>query len=315
MVILAVKNIAKGLIQLHKMNKLIKKAFTLIELLVVIAIIGILSGLIVVSLGGMTTKASIAKAQVFSNSIKNSLMLNLVSEWKLDGNAVDSWGTCSNGTIYGSPVTETDCVYGSCYSFDRTDDYIQINSNPLASVIVKDFAVTAWFKRKGLSGGTSASDWHGIVRGISGDGWYPRVLVNSGGSLIYLQYESSSGVHYEVSSTGSLNFDLNKWHFLTVTKGPFGVKMYFDGKLVLENSSLNHDLMTASGGSLLIGCGASPLIHYMTNGSIDDVRIFKEAINLSQIKEYYYLGLNSLLGNKNITKEEYLSRINEYAIK
>jgi prepilin-type N-terminal cleavage/methylation domain-containing protein len=54
------------------MNELIKKAFTLIELLVVIAIIGILSGLIVVSMGGVTQKANIAKAQVFSNSLKNA---------------------------------------------------------------------------------------------------------------------------------------------------------------------------------------------------------------------------------------------------
>ena len=52
------------------MNKFIKQAFTLIELLVVIAIIGILSGLIVVSMSGVTQKATIAKAQVFSNSLR-----------------------------------------------------------------------------------------------------------------------------------------------------------------------------------------------------------------------------------------------------
>jgi prepilin-type N-terminal cleavage/methylation domain-containing protein len=84
------------------MHKLLKQAFTLIELLVVIAIIGILSGLIVVSMSGVTQKATIAKAQVFSNSLRNSLMLNLISEWKLDGNANDSWSGGNNGTWYGS---------------------------------------------------------------------------------------------------------------------------------------------------------------------------------------------------------------------
>jgi prepilin-type N-terminal cleavage/methylation domain-containing protein len=63
------------------MNKLLRQAFTLIELLVVIAIIGILSGLIVVSMSGVTQKANIAKAQVFSNSLRNSLMLIIVGEW------------------------------------------------------------------------------------------------------------------------------------------------------------------------------------------------------------------------------------------
>ena len=55
------------------MNRFIKKAFTLIELLVVIAIIGILSGLIVVTMSGVTQKARIAKAQAFSNSLRNAL--------------------------------------------------------------------------------------------------------------------------------------------------------------------------------------------------------------------------------------------------
>jgi prepilin-type N-terminal cleavage/methylation domain-containing protein len=83
------------------MNKLFFKAFTLIELLVVIAIIGILSGLIVVTMSGVTAKATIAKGQVFSNSLRNALMLNLAAEYRLDGNANDSWGS-NNGTWYGS---------------------------------------------------------------------------------------------------------------------------------------------------------------------------------------------------------------------
>jgi len=86
------------------MNKLLKQAFTLIELLVVIAIIGILSGLIVVSMGNMNQKATIAKAQVFSNSLRNSLMANIVSEWKMDegsGATVnDTWGGLNNSTLY-----------------------------------------------------------------------------------------------------------------------------------------------------------------------------------------------------------------------
>ena len=66
------------------MSKLIKQAFTLIELLVVIAIIGILSGLIVVAMGGVTQKATIAKSQIFSNSLRNSLMLDILAQYTFD---------------------------------------------------------------------------------------------------------------------------------------------------------------------------------------------------------------------------------------
>jgi len=88
------------------MNKLIKRSFALIELLVVIATIGILSGLIVVSMSGVTNKATIAKGQIFSNSLRNSLMANLVSEWKFDqvnnpstDQTPDSWSGGNNGTL------------------------------------------------------------------------------------------------------------------------------------------------------------------------------------------------------------------------
>ena len=144
------------------MNKIIKQAFTLIELLVVIAIIGILSGLIVVAMGGMTQKASIAKSQIFSNSLKNSLMLNLVSEWKFDESTTaingttiqDSWSSGYNGTLssIGDPAVNkvsTDCVSGKCLSFDGVDDYVDLgaySSLPNLQFGKGSFTIGAWAK-------------------------------------------------------------------------------------------------------------------------------------------------------------------------
>ncbi|MFA5431278.1 MAG: type II secretion system protein [Candidatus Paceibacterota bacterium] len=116
------------------MNKLLKTAFTLIELLVVIAIIGILSGLIVVSMSGVTEKANIAKSQVFSNSLRNSLMINTVSQYnfndisdaKIGTNPVaadikDSWGSNNGTSVGGNPIIRggSDCVTGKCMEFNR----------------------------------------------------------------------------------------------------------------------------------------------------------------------------------------------------
>jgi len=68
------------------------KSFTLIELLVVIVIIGILAGVIMISTSSSIDKANIAKLKVFEESVANNLAANMVSRWKLDGNANDSWG-------------------------------------------------------------------------------------------------------------------------------------------------------------------------------------------------------------------------------
>ena len=131
------------------MNKFIKQAFTLIELLVVIAIIGILSGLIVVSMSGVTQKANLTKAQVFNNSLRNALMANIIGEWKMDegsGTSVnDTWGGLSNGTLYNFAdttagygdthtsgwVSSSNCVSGTCLKFDGSNDYVASSGSSL----------------------------------------------------------------------------------------------------------------------------------------------------------------------------------------
>ena len=110
------------------------KSFTLIELLVVIVIIGILAGVIIVSTSSSIEKANFAKAQAFSNTVQQELLLNLVSEWTFDeGSAQDSWGN-NDGTVYGAihqNKASRNCVYGGCYSFDGTDDYISSTNGKL----------------------------------------------------------------------------------------------------------------------------------------------------------------------------------------
>ena len=58
------------------MNK--NKGFTLIELLVVIAIIGILAGIIIVSMDGTTTKANDARIKADLDSIRTQMELSKI---------------------------------------------------------------------------------------------------------------------------------------------------------------------------------------------------------------------------------------------
>ena len=78
-----------------KLNNYNQKAFTLIELLVVIAIIGILSGLIVISVNGAVTSANDAKRKSNISAISRALL---------------TYGTL-NGNKY--PVQTTQCDLGS----------------------------------------------------------------------------------------------------------------------------------------------------------------------------------------------------------
>jgi len=284
------------------MNKLLRQAFTLIELLVVIAIIGILSGLIVVSMGGVTQKATIAKAQVFSSSLRNSLMLNLIAEYKLDGNANDTWGGHTAGTISGA-VTQASCVQENCYSFDGTDDFIELVDSPDLRMTTGG-TISAWIYPKTIGGsgagrildkGTSTSAANGYM-----------IFINSTISLaLYINGGSTT-----LSSSNALT--LNQWQLITVSFDSSGRKMYINGVDKISSGGALVALPPDVAGVVNVGNRASATDRAF-NGYIDEIRIYNVVMPISQIKEQYYIGLNKLLSNKGITQEEYISRLNDYA--
>jgi prepilin-type N-terminal cleavage/methylation domain-containing protein len=310
------------------MNKLIKKAFTLIELLVVIAIIGILSGLIVVSMGGMTQKASIAKAQVFSSSLRNSLMMNIVGEWKFDelttavqsSTIQDTWSSSNNAILSTNSdgldkiKTGTNCISGNCLSFDGTDDYAYVSgsNNPTSNLAITGaITLSAWVKFN-----NSGTDGTIISRGagLAGSDNYGYALTRYSGSN-KIDFDTYSMTARDALVSSSIITDSN-WHLIIATwdrtMGTNGKKIYIDG--ILDNQKTSSiSAMGQPNYQFRIGIGGTNL--YPLNGSIDDVRVYSATVPTSQIKEKYYANLNNLLKNGVINKEEYLSRINELAIK
>jgi prepilin-type N-terminal cleavage/methylation domain-containing protein len=294
------------------MNKLIKKAFTLIELLVVIAIIGILSGIIVVSMSGVTEKANIAKAQVFSNSLKNSLMLSLISEWKLDqilGSSapyitLDSWsggntatlidtsGACSfSGTLKCPQLITSNCPYGSCLLFDGIDDCIDTNYKILAG----PRSYFLWIKFSSI---TNLKNGFSLT-GTQEVGAYTYIGCSNGGQ----------GYWYAGNNGGNFNymFTTNKWYYIGFTMNLGTIDFYVNG-LQVDNKTYSSD--TTATKNFRIGCVEN---NHNINGLIDEVRLYNAAISTSQIKEQYYIGLNKLLINKSISNEEYQNKIAKLA--
>jgi prepilin-type N-terminal cleavage/methylation domain-containing protein len=304
------------------MNQLIKKAFTLIELLVVIAIIGILSGLIIVTMNGATQKATVAKSQVFSNSLRSSLMANLISEWKFDelttavqGSSIqDTWSGGNTGTLSTNSdgldkiKTGSNCVSGNCLSFDGTDDYVYVSGSDSTSsnlAITGAITLSAWVKFNN----TSTSQFiigRGLAFASNGNYGYALTRLNSTSKIRFETYSTTAGDWLASTST----FNDNNWHYVVGTWdgtiNAAGKKIYIDGTLDSQGTSL---ISVIGQPSYEFRVGKDGAGNYKFNGLIDDVRIYNTAIPTSQIKEQYYAGLNKLLINGSITKEEYALRI------
>jgi len=282
------------------------KSFTLIELLVVIVIIGILAGVIIVSVSSSINMANFAKAQAFSSNTHNKLWKDLVSEWTFDLPAVsgitEDTGGNNDGTVSGAtyiPRSSGGCVYGGCYEFDGTDNYINLG-NSFSNNLVTLFA------------------WANISSDVIGDSSEREVLCSYEGGGYGLMYSGNKYV-FQIYADGvgytrvtANNPSTAGWNHVVGTYDGISLKLYIDG--VLQND-INYGVYTIKH-AINMWIGANPPVSTSNNwkGLIDEVRIYNAALSSSQIKQEYVAGLDSLLSKSLISKEEYSERLNNLAL-
>jgi prepilin-type N-terminal cleavage/methylation domain-containing protein len=251
------------------------RGFTLIELLVVIAIIGVLSGVALFSANSAREKARIAAGKAFDAHLNRTLLA--VGEWRFDEGsgtiASDSAGN-HHGTISGASWTTG--VYGGALSFDGTDGVLATGSVMVPNGAAQ-FTVTAWAKKNPGGGG--------------------MVVQKNGPVFLYMgsRLGNSTYVVHTVNgwagAVGATTLQDNQWYHLAVTYDANAqrISLYVDGKLDGTGTQTGGiqpalDCVTIGYGGNS-GCGGT--LGSFFNGSIDNVRVYADALTLAQVQALY----------------------------
>ncbi|MFA5012951.1 MAG: LamG-like jellyroll fold domain-containing protein [Candidatus Paceibacterota bacterium] len=303
----------------RKNKSLTKKAFTLVELLVVIAIIGILSALIVVAMNGSVTKARIAKAQSYSNSLRNAIMGSFEGDWSLDGTGNDVWNNVT-GTLTNTPTAETDCAQNTCYSFAAASSEYVTTPNALGvySITTNPMTAMIWVKGASQVGKTFFANWDTTTPAYK-EAW--KIYSTTGGALRVAIADTTTQTNQkDYSALSNIALD-STWHLVGFSWSGGGgtLTLYIDGTAIADGTlTKNTDLAVASINAngttayapITIACDmANNVAANFFNGSLDSARLYAAAVPTSQIKEMYYAGLNKLVAEGQMTQEEYQGRI------
>jgi prepilin-type N-terminal cleavage/methylation domain-containing protein len=278
------------------------KSFTLIEILVVIVVVGVLSAFILVGMSSITNSANIAKGKAFSNSLKNSLLMSLIAEWKFNGGtpgnnlqlaeATDSWNNNNATALLSDPLvrTGTDCIEGNCLEYDGNDG---VDFTP--SINMDEFTMEMWMKDIGTS--TNWSD-------------FTQVWESPLDRRINFEYYTGAGISYvyvitrvdgAIYDAGTMIITPGYNHYVTTySKSGNFKKTYKNGILIQSGTGWVGGF---SSNSARTGFG--------TLSIIDCVKLYGSATTTQEIQEKYYSGLNKLFKNNGIALNEFDQRLTE----
>ncbi|MCW8801834.1 MAG: LamG domain-containing protein [Candidatus Bathyarchaeota archaeon] len=220
---------------------------------------------------------------------------NLIAYYAFDGNANDLSGNGHHGTVYGAELIEdrngkTDCAY----YFDGSLDYIDLGSSSELKRYKSNYTVTGWIKLESYPPtynsiilsyrNNQTASVSGSFIGIGGlqSSLSKRVEFVQNASVTEDEFT------YDFMSSNT-QLEIDTWYFFAVSYEYNGnltntIKIYLNGNL--ESQKLMGEIIDPEDVPSYLGCepALSPT-DYSYHGSMDEIRIYDQALSAEEISK------------------------------
>ena len=208
------------------------------------------------------------------DDLAGTLLIDLVSHYKFDGDATDSVNG-NHGTEVGGP-TYNPGFYSQAIDLDGIDDYVDCGDD-------SSFDITGSITLSALIKGTFNSGWDPII--TKGYDWMLSRGIGDEATFFCI------GVG---SVIGSTNINDDQWHHVAGVYNGSSLYLYVDGGLDASGSASGSLSFSAPN----VYIGGSPTQSF--NGLIDDVRIYDRALSEDEVKTLYTGPPTDLVSDFNI---------------
>lgn len=209
---------------------------------------------------------------------------SLVGYWELDETsgsyAYDSTAYNRNGTISGA-TQGVPGVYGTAYSFDGSNDYVNFGTQILLSPSA--FTFTAWIKPEA---------------GMSGARLIAYNPSTNGATTKYFDiYLSGNVLVWDLFKTGNVwdgintNVTLSEWNHIASVYTGTSCSLYLNGESVGSKSASLTAYTKAF--NTYLGNNANNLSQGPFKGTMDDIAIWNRALDPYEIDSIYDLGVQN----------------------